>query len=152
MQSVGVVSLILKGDSAMTTVPAAKAARTSGHPGRLSCLVPRIRVRLFAVLGSLLLVFLVPAIVSAGAFRIFDHSASATGQGGAFIAQADDPSAMHYNPAGMTQLHGVQVMAGGLLTGGTTTEARGILQIQSHQSSQSYEQIMEARGDVFVGK
>lgn len=120
MQSVGVVSLILKGDSAMTTVPAAKAARTSGHPGRLSCLVPRIRVRLFAVLGSLLLVFLVPAIVSAGAFRIFDHSASATGQGGAFIAQADDPSAVYFNPAGMTQLNGIQTSAGLLLLGGGT--------------------------------
>lgn len=41
--------------------------------------------------------------------------------GNAFAAQADDPSALHYNPAGMAQLHGVQVMAGGLLSGGTTT-------------------------------
>jgi long-chain fatty acid transport protein len=40
--------------------------------------------------------------------------------GNAFAAQADDPSAVHYNPAGMTQLHGLQVMAGGLLSGGTT--------------------------------
>ncbi len=40
------------------------------------------------------------------------QSASATGQGAAFIAQADDPSAVHYNPAGMTQLRGVQHSAG----------------------------------------
>jgi long-chain fatty acid transport protein len=52
--------------------------------------------------------------------RIQGQGTSASGQGNAFAAQADDPSALHYNPAGMTQLHGVQLMAGGLLTGGTT--------------------------------
>jgi len=63
---------------------------------------------------------LVPAIVSAGAFRIFDHSASGTAQGGAFIAQADDPSAVYFNPAGITQLSGIQTSAGTLLLGGST--------------------------------
>ncbi len=53
--------------------------------------------------------------------RIQGQGTSASGQGNAFAAQADDPSALHYNPAGMTQLHGVQMMAGGLLTGGTTS-------------------------------
>src|SRR5687767_13117234 len=60
------------------------------------------------VVGSCFLVCLSPAIVSAGAFRIFDQSASATAQGGAFAAQADDPSAIYFNPAGLTQLSGVQ--------------------------------------------
>ncbi|HNP29024.1 MAG: outer membrane protein transport protein [Nitrospira sp.] len=46
------------------------------------------------------------------AFRIQDQSASATGQGSAFAAQADDPSAIHYNPAGMTGLERVQVSIG----------------------------------------
>ena len=41
--------------------------------------------------------------------------------GNAFSAQADDPSALHYNPAGMTQLHGVEVMTGVLLSGGFET-------------------------------
>ena len=40
--------------------------------------------------------------------------------GNAFMAQADDPSAMHYNPAGMTQLPGVQNMFGTSLIGGVT--------------------------------
>lgn len=53
--------------------------------------------------------------------RIQGQGTAASGQGNAFAAQADDPSALHYNPAGMTQLHGVQIMAGGLLTGGTTS-------------------------------
>jgi long-chain fatty acid transport protein len=38
----------------------------------------------------------------------------------AFAAQADDPSALHYNPAGMTQLQGLQFMAGALISGGST--------------------------------
>jgi long-chain fatty acid transport protein len=38
----------------------------------------------------------------------------------AFAAQADDPSALHYNPAGMTQLRGLQFMAGALISGGST--------------------------------
>ena len=52
--------------------------------------------------------------------RIQGQGTAASGQGNAFAAQADDPSALHYNPAGMTQLHGVQIMAGVLLSGGTT--------------------------------
>jgi long-chain fatty acid transport protein len=52
-------------------------------------------------------------------FRILDQGASATGQGAAFSAQADDPSALHYNPAGMTQLQGIQFSAGTLLIGGS---------------------------------
>jgi long-chain fatty acid transport protein len=52
--------------------------------------------------------------------RIQGQGTAASGMGNAFAAQADDPSALHYNPAGMTQLRGLQVMVGGLLTGGTT--------------------------------
>jgi long-chain fatty acid transport protein len=55
------------------------------------------------------------------AFRILDQGASATGQGTAFSAQADDPSAIHYNPAGMTQLRGIQLYVGTNLIGGHTT-------------------------------
>ena len=52
--------------------------------------------------------------------RIQGQGTAASGMGNAFAAQADDPSALHYNPAGMTQLSGVQFAAGGLLSGGTT--------------------------------
>jgi long-chain fatty acid transport protein len=50
--------------------------------------------------------------------RIQGQGAAASGMGNAFAAQADNPSALHYNPAGMTQLRGIQIMAGGLLVGG----------------------------------
>lgn len=52
--------------------------------------------------------------------RIQGQGTAASGMGNAYAAQADDPSALHYNPAGMTQLSGVQFMAGMLLAGGTT--------------------------------
>ena len=52
--------------------------------------------------------------------RIQGQGTAASGMGNAFSAQADDPSALHYNPAGMTQLHGVEFMTGVLLSGGTT--------------------------------
>lgn len=61
------------------------------------------------------------SIVRAAGFRIFEQSASATAQSGAFIAQADDPSAIYYNPAGMTQLRGVQTSFGVNLAGGHTS-------------------------------
>jgi long-chain fatty acid transport protein len=62
-----------------------------------------------------------PFVAMAQVPRIQGQGTAASGQGNAFAAQADDPSALHYNPAGLTQLHGVQIMAGGLLTGGTTS-------------------------------
>jgi long-chain fatty acid transport protein len=61
------------------------------------------------------------SIVRAAGFRILEQSASATGQSGAFTAQADDPSAIFYNPAGMTQLRGVQTSLGTNLVGGHTS-------------------------------
>lgn len=51
-------------------------------------------------------------------FRILDQSAAATAQGGAFAAQADDPSAVHFNPAAITDLPGLQMTAGTLLVNG----------------------------------
>jgi long-chain fatty acid transport protein len=57
----------------------------------------------------------VPAAFALG-FRNPDQDARATGQGEAFVAQADDASAIYYNPAGLTQLHGTQSSAGGYLT------------------------------------
>jgi long-chain fatty acid transport protein len=52
--------------------------------------------------------------------RIQNQGAAASGMGNAFAAQADDPSAIYYNPAGMTQLRGIQLMAGSVFVGGST--------------------------------
>jgi long-chain fatty acid transport protein len=50
-----------------------------------------------------------------GAFEVLQQSARASGQAEAFAAQADDPSAIWYNPAGITQLGGTRILAGGYL-------------------------------------
>lgn len=61
-----------------------------------------------------------PSPVLAQVPRVYGQGAAASGMGNAFAAQADNPSALHYNPAGMTQLRGIQTMAGGTFVGGTT--------------------------------
>ena len=50
--------------------------------------------------------------------RILDQNAAAAAQGGAFAAQANNPSAVHYNPAAMTDLPGLQMTIGTLLVNG----------------------------------
>ncbi len=45
-------------------------------------------------------------------FRLPDQDAFATARGEAFVATADNPSAIYYNPAGITQLEGQQFRAG----------------------------------------
>jgi len=75
-------------------------------------------MRRFSLLLIIIALICSSSPVSAQVPRIFGQGAAASGIGNAFAAQADNPSALHYNPAGMTQLPGVQVMAGGLLVGG----------------------------------
>ncbi|HAK61111.1 MAG TPA: hypothetical protein DCO77_12160 [Nitrospiraceae bacterium] len=48
----------------------------------------------------------------ASGFRLPESSASAMGMASAFVGQADDPTAVWYNPAGITQLDGTWVAGG----------------------------------------
>lgn len=82
----------------------------------------RYRVRVNWGLALLTVAVIVCAAfpVSAQVPRVYGQGAAASGMGNAFAAQADDPSALHYNPAGMTQLRGIQMMGGTALVGGTT--------------------------------
>ena len=61
-------------------------------------------------------VLLFPGLLAGGAmangFRLADQDAFATGRGEAFVATADNPSAVYYNPAGITQLPGLQARGG----------------------------------------
>lgn len=62
---------------------------------------------------------LIATNVSAQAIRFQPQGAAATGQGNAFAAQADDPSAIHFNPAGLTQVRGIQAYLGTNVMGGS---------------------------------
>jgi long-chain fatty acid transport protein len=66
-----------------------------------------------------LICLLSPSLGHAQALRFQPQGAVAAGQGNAFAAQADDASAIHYNPAGLSQVDGVQVITGTTLVGGS---------------------------------
>ena len=55
---------------------------------------------------------LVPHNLDAGAFRLPNQDPEAIARGDAFVATADNPSAIYYNPAGITQLEGQSVRVG----------------------------------------
>ncbi len=80
----------------------------------------RVRVHWGLALLALSIFVCTTSPVSAQVPRVYGQGAAASGMGNAFAAQADNPSALHYNPAGMTQLRGIQIMGGGSLVGGTT--------------------------------
>ncbi len=53
-----------------------------------------------------------PAVAGAVGFRLPNQDPQAISRGNAFTATADNPSAVYYNPAGITQLEGQQIRAG----------------------------------------
>jgi len=71
-----------------------------------------MKKRLFlVVLGMVGLVLSLPKeSVFAGGFQNPAQGASASGQAGAFVAQADDPTALTHNPAGLTQISGTNFL------------------------------------------
>jgi len=58
------------------------------------------------------LVLLATQMSFAAGFGIYEWSARGNALGGATVGRADDPSAIASNPAGITQLDGLQVLAG----------------------------------------
>lgn len=59
-----------------------------------------------------LFLLLCPAAVRGIGLRVPNQDAAAIARGNAFGATADNPSALYYNPAGITQLPGVDVQLG----------------------------------------
>lgn len=62
-------------------------------------------------------IFLVVAVAYTfgGGFQLNEHGARAMAQAGAFAARANDPSALYFNPAGISFLKGTQVYLGATL-------------------------------------
>ncbi|HAV62663.1 MAG TPA: hypothetical protein DCY13_09885 [Verrucomicrobiales bacterium] len=70
---------------------------------------------------SLAGVALTPVAVPALGIRVFDQDPAAIARGNAFVATADNPSAIYYNPAAITALPGQQALTGGNLVSLTDT-------------------------------
>lgn len=71
----------------------------------------------FATLNRLILLgaawlALTPTQIFALGFRVPNQDAAAIARGNAFVATADNPSAIYYNPAGITQLEGHNAQVG----------------------------------------
>jgi long-chain fatty acid transport protein len=65
-----------------------------------------------AIAAALLATTFAATGASAAGFRLPEAGAKAMGMAFAFTAQANDPSAIYFNPAGLTQLSGANLMAG----------------------------------------
>src|SRR2546427_4648410 len=72
---------------------------------------PSIRLSLI-VGGMLALLVGLTTAAFAGGVSFTEQGAAASGKANAFAGEANDPSAIFYNPAGITQLPGTQVMIG----------------------------------------
>src|SRR5947207_15088162 len=73
---------------------------------------PNVRGIGAAVLLLAALAFLQPVSLHALGFRIPNQDAEATARGNAFVATANNPSALYYNPAGITLLEGQNAQLG----------------------------------------
>ncbi len=76
------------------------------------------------------------SILFGGGYQLNEHGARATGMGGAFVARASDPSAIYFNPAGLTQLQGINVLGGTSIILPSTT-FRGPVPSQTETSTES---------------
>src|SRR5208282_6162392 len=73
------------------------------------------RARIWFALAFLVgasLCLMVPDRLGAVGFRLPNQDPEAIARGNAFAATADNPSAIYYNPAGITQLEGDNIRVG----------------------------------------
>jgi long-chain fatty acid transport protein len=93
-----------------------KGAISSRQPGRRPSGVAAraFRAKAFLSLAAALAFWGLPAPAGGAGFTIFQHGTAAMGQGAAFVAEANDPSAIFYNPAGLNQLKRPEIYVMGL--------------------------------------
>lgn len=63
------------------------------------------------ILSTFLIVFIAGSSFAAG-FALYEFSSRGNALGGTLVGRADDPSALAYNPAGITQLEGDNILFG----------------------------------------
>lgn len=87
------------------------------------------------ILGVLSLGLLAPGAAFGSGYSIYEQGARAMANAGAFTARADDPSALFFNPAGITQLRGKR------FNFGTTAIALTGSSFDSSASGDSFDQL-----------
>ncbi|HXU75413.1 MAG TPA: hypothetical protein VN794_02540, partial [Methylomirabilota bacterium] len=70
--------------------------------------------RLALAYPTMALLSLCPGLALGLGSRIPNQDADAIARGNAFVATADNPAALYYNPAGISQLEGQQIHVGSL--------------------------------------
>lgn len=75
---------------------------------------------MFGVQAAACVAAMCPSLSLANGIRLPDQDAEATARGEAFIATADNPAAVYYNPAGISQLDGHRVSDGAYTLSFTT--------------------------------
>jgi long-chain fatty acid transport protein len=82
-------------------------------------------MKTLCISGGLIIVMMVLSTASfGGAFSVPEQGAVSTGMAGAFIAKADDLSAIFHNPAGLVQQKGTHVYLGATVYGAKGTYTR----------------------------
>lgn len=71
-----------------------------------------MRVKVYVIAAALVLAVAWSGVAFGAGFGLYEHSARGNALGGAMIGRADDPSALAYNPAGITQIEGEALMFG----------------------------------------
>lgn len=91
------------------------------------------------VLPLLLTIVLFTSSTFASGFQLNEHGARAMSMGGAFTGLANDPSAVYFNPAGLTQLKGTQFYFGSTLIAPLGSyKVPGTSQIEYEQKGQVF--------------
>jgi long-chain fatty acid transport protein len=86
------------------------------------------------LIGTVVLSFFFVYNALGGGYQLNEQGARAVGMGGAFVARASDPSAIYFNPAGLTALEGINLLGGASLVIPSNT-FRGLDPIRSTEIS-----------------
>jgi long-chain fatty acid transport protein len=86
-------------------------------------------------LAVLVVLMFTSASAMAAGFRLPEAGAKAMGMGFAFSAQANDPSAIYFNPAGLAQLEGQNLMIGATFIKNNGAEFTGITPLTAGASA-----------------
>jgi len=100
--------------------------------------------------GLVVLVVLAFTATSATAagFRLPEAGAKAMGMGFAFTAQANDPSAIYFNPAGLTQLEGQNVMVGATYIKENGANFTGTTPLTLNRGTGTFDVVSETQKDL----